>query len=114
MPILPARSPILSVALSTLEASDGGRDVPSADEFNEVRQLIAAGMNDCAISRKTGIPRPTVRDWRCRPQVLARMPAGSVACGCDHDFAVPPTATSSAFISATVASHESAAFGVYA
>jgi hypothetical protein len=92
VPILPARSPILSVALSTLEASDGGRDVRSADEFNEVRQFIAAGMNDCAISRKTGIPRPTVRDWRCRPQVLARMPAGSVACGCDHDFAVLPAA----------------------
>lgn len=64
----------------------------SADEFNEVRRLIAAGMNDCAISRKTGIPRPTVRDWRCRPQVLARMPAGSMACGGDHDFAALPAA----------------------
>ncbi|MEC4904263.1 hypothetical protein R2351_16250 [Mycobacteroides chelonae] len=21
-------------------------------------------MNDCAIARQTGIPRPTVRDWR--------------------------------------------------
>ena len=64
----------------------------SADEFNEVRQLIAAGMNDCAISRQTGIPRPTVRDWRCRPQVLARFPAGSTACGVDHDFAALPVA----------------------
>ena len=64
----------------------------SADEFNEVRQLIAAGMNDCAISRHTGIPRPTVRDWRCRPQVLTRIPAGSMACGVDHDFAALPAA----------------------
>ena len=64
----------------------------SEDEFNEVRQLIAAGMNDCAISRKTGIPRPTVRDWRCRPQARARMPAGSAACGVGHDFASLPAA----------------------
>jgi hypothetical protein len=64
----------------------------SADEFNEVRRLIAAGMNDCAISRQTGIPRPTVRDWRCRPQVLTRISAGSSACGVDHDFAALPAA----------------------
>jgi hypothetical protein len=64
----------------------------SEDEFNEVRQLIAVGMNDCAIARLTGIPRPTVRDWRCRPQVRTRNPAGSTACGVDHDFAALPTA----------------------
>lgn len=29
--------------------------------------LIAAGLNDCAISRGTGIPRSTVREWRTRP-----------------------------------------------
>jgi len=62
----------------------------SADEFNEVRQLIAAGMNDCAIARLTGIPRPTVRDWRCRPQVLPRMPVGPMACGVGHNFAALP------------------------
>jgi hypothetical protein len=64
----------------------------SADEFNEVRQLIAIGMNDCAIARQTGIPRPTVRDWRCRPQVLTRMAAGTTSCGVDHDFAALPAA----------------------
>jgi hypothetical protein len=64
----------------------------SADEFNEVWQLITAGMNDCAIARLTGIPRPTVRDWRCRPQVRTRIPAGSAACGVDHDFAALPAA----------------------
>jgi hypothetical protein len=64
----------------------------SADEFNEVRRLIAAGLNDCAIARRTGIPRPTVRDWRCRPQVLTRFPAGSTACGVEHDFASLPAA----------------------
>jgi hypothetical protein len=64
----------------------------SAEEFNAVRQLIASGMNDCAIARLTGIPRPTVRDWRCRPQVLSRVPAGSAACGVAHDFAALPAA----------------------
>ena len=64
----------------------------SAEEFSEVQRLIAAGVNDCAIARYTGIPRPTVRDWRCRPQVLTRIPAGSTACGVDHDFAALPAA----------------------
>jgi hypothetical protein len=39
----------------------------SAEEFNEVLRLIATGMNDCAVARMTGVPRPTIRDWRCRP-----------------------------------------------
>jgi hypothetical protein len=33
-------------------------------EFEAVQQLIRAGLNDCAISRETGIPRGTIRDWR--------------------------------------------------
>jgi hypothetical protein len=33
-------------------------------EFEAVQQLIRAGLNDCAISRRTGIPRGTIRDWR--------------------------------------------------
>ena len=69
-----------------------GATMRSADEFNEVRQLIAAGMNDCAIARLTGIPRPTVRDWRCRPHVRTRLPDGSTACGVDHDFPALPAA----------------------
>lgn len=38
--------------------------VRSQAERDEVHKLIQAGMNDCAIMRATGIPRPTVRDWR--------------------------------------------------
>jgi hypothetical protein len=34
-------------------------------------QLIAAGVNDCEISRRLGIPRTTVRDWR-RPRYVPR------------------------------------------
>src|SRR5690348_16047877 len=59
----------------------------SAEEFETVQRLIAAGVNDCAIARQTGIPRCTVRDWRCRPQLRARGPVGSP---CVHDFARLP------------------------
>lgn len=64
----------------------------SADEFDEVRRLVAAGMNDCAISRKTGIPRPTVRDWRCRPPRQLRLPKATSSCGIDHEFSALPAA----------------------
>ena len=56
----------------------------SAAEFDAVQSLIAAGLNDCAIARRTGIPRCTVRDWRCRPPVRSR---ASCASPCNrHDF----------------------------
>ena len=57
----------------------------SAEEFDAVRRLIAAGENDCAIARHTGIPRRTVRDWRFRPQILPRQ--SSTSRHCVHDFA---------------------------
>jgi hypothetical protein len=60
-----------------------------AEEFNAVRRLIAAGMNDSAIARQTGIPRPTVCDWRRRPQVRGRNP-GATGCGVAHDFSGLP------------------------
>jgi hypothetical protein len=90
---LPFRASNLSVVIPTLTLrvrEDGV--VRSAEEFSGVQRLIAAGVNDCAIARHTGIPRPTVRDWRCRPQVLTRIPAGSTACVVDHDFAALPAA----------------------
>jgi hypothetical protein len=36
-------------------------------------ELIAAGINDCEISRRLGIPRGTIRDWR-RPTYVPRNP----------------------------------------
>ncbi|MDQ3879391.1 MAG: hypothetical protein M3290_13760 [Actinomycetota bacterium] len=36
---------------------------PKSD-LDRVRALIAAGNNDCEVSRATGIPRGTIRDWR--------------------------------------------------
>ena len=51
--------------------------------------LVAAGLNDCEIARRTAIPRRTVLDWR-----HGRGPASSATspCGVDHDFAGLPTA----------------------
>lgn len=61
----------------------------SREEFETVKSLIAVGLNDCAIARLTGIPRPTVRDWRCRPQ-LRRQTVSTSSCGIDHDFSGIP------------------------
>jgi Homeodomain-like domain len=36
-------------------------------------ELIAQGINDCEISRRTGVPRSTIRDWR-RPTYVRRHP----------------------------------------
>jgi hypothetical protein len=36
-------------------------------------ELVAQGLNDCEISRRMGIPRGTIRDWR-RPTYVPRNP----------------------------------------
>jgi hypothetical protein len=61
----------------------------SREEFESVQALIAGGLNDCAISRSTGIPRPTVRDWRRKSGVRRRLPYNGV---CDHDVSDVPVA----------------------
>lgn len=63
----------------------------SADQFEAAKRLIASGVNDCAIARQIGVPRTTVRDWRCRPQIRARLVSGP-ACGAFHDFSALPAA----------------------
>lgn len=60
-----------------------------AKEFRQVQQLITAGLNDCQISRHTGIPRRTVQDWRTRPPKWDRERAG--ACTDEHDFRSLPS-----------------------
>lgn len=60
-----------------------GRNAHSMRAIEEVRRvqgLIANGLNDCEISRRTGIPRGTVRDWR--HGVLPRFARSDAAEGC--------------------------------
>jgi len=66
--------------------------VRSQCEVDAVRALVAAGLNDCEISRRTGIPRSTARHWRHedrRPLVEDPCPQ----CGHPpHDFDALPGA----------------------
>ena len=39
-------------------------------------ELVAAGLNDCEIARRLGVPRTTVRDWR-KPRYVRRGPVSS-------------------------------------
>ncbi|BBZ76897.1 hypothetical protein MANY_22340 [Mycolicibacterium anyangense] len=59
-------------------------------EFRHVQQLIAAGLNDCAIARETGIPRRTVQVWRSRPPNWDRERRAGQCTG-NHNFGqLPP------------------------
>ncbi|MGE2691257.1 hypothetical protein [Mycolicibacterium pulveris] len=58
----------------------------SAEEVEAVRGLAAAGFNDCAIARLTGIPRRTVRDLRCRPGRRPRNHGDPSRGWIEHDF----------------------------
>ncbi len=62
-----------------------------AEQFDKARRLIAAGVNDGEIARQLGVPRPTVRDWRRRPQARLRLASGP-GCGVLHDFSALLTA----------------------
>ena len=44
----------------------------SADLRNAALELTAQGVNDCEISRRLGVPRSTVRDWRRPARPRAR------------------------------------------
>jgi hypothetical protein len=64
----------------------------SAAEFAMVERLVAEGLNDCDVSRRTGIPRTTVRDWRqtgFEKEELGRLDPGEPH---QHDFTrLPPS-----------------------
>jgi hypothetical protein len=68
--------------------------VRSIEEKILVGSLLDEGLNDCEISRRTGIPRATVRDWRRKPaRKIARRPIGCPACGhAEHDPEALPAA----------------------
>ncbi len=60
----------------------------SVDDFEVVHRLIAAGLNDCAISRATGVPRTTVLEWRNRPPQRLTRPLDCRS----HDYSTLPSA----------------------
>ncbi len=69
----------------------------SREEFDAAQRLLAEGLNDCEVSRITGIPRSTVKDWRSGARDgTSRDPSESdYQCGGAHDFSsLPPTAYS--------------------
>ena len=61
-----------------------------ADEFSTVQQLITVGLNDCEISRRTGIPRKTIWQWRRKPGVWPRSTTDSSGRCAVHDFSALP------------------------
>ncbi len=61
----------------------------SLDDYQTVQDLIAKGLNDCAIARETGIPRTTVSMWR-RGSSRSRRPSGASPCGSAHDLSNLP------------------------
>jgi Homeodomain-like domain len=59
------------------------------EEVRFVQTLIEEGLNDCEIARRTGIPRPTIRDWRHgkvprRGPLGARIPVENSCSECGH------------------------------
>jgi hypothetical protein len=55
-------------------------------EYAEALRLIRSGMNDCAVARTMGIPRPTIREWRVYPpdRWRVRRDGGCPMCGTRH------------------------------
>ena len=57
----------------------------SKEDYERVRGLVLEGVNDCEIARRTGIPRPTVRDWRWgRGCDAVRYPDDRRDCAIEH------------------------------
>jgi hypothetical protein len=52
----------------------------SADEVDVVLRLCESGLDDKTVSELTGVPRSTVRDWRC-----GRVPRANRLHACTHD-----------------------------
>jgi hypothetical protein len=46
--------------------------VRPVEDFNAVQTLVAGGLSDYEVARRTGIPRATVQNWRRRPLRLRK------------------------------------------
>ena len=96
-----------------LRRQEGGASCDLLEEFETVQRLIAAGMNDCAIARQTGIPRGQCGTGDCRPTIRARSRLGTQSCGVHTRLRLHSQpqriAICSASTWATAASHEASA-----
>jgi len=63
----------------------------TTSEIGAALDLSEAGFNDCEVSRRTGIPRSTVRAWRVGLVPVKQLRERCLACGQEaHDFDVLP------------------------
>jgi hypothetical protein len=53
-------------------------------EYEQAMDLIEKSLSDCEISRLTGIPRPTARDWRRGCSKRPRFDPGELCPRCGH------------------------------
>ena len=62
----------------------------SHEDRERVRSLLDAGLNDCAIARRTGLPRTTIRDWRAARYVRGAAPRSACPiCGSQTPSQLP-------------------------
>jgi hypothetical protein len=62
-------------------------NVRSYEELSKVHRLVAAGFNDCQISRLTAVPRSTVREWRSTQRWLTAPEDSCTSCNAAvHDY----------------------------
>lgn len=61
--------------------------IRSQSEYEAVLALVAAGHTDSAVSRRTGVPRSTIREWRVGSGRQLLRPG---AARCSHDFETLP------------------------
>lgn len=62
-----------------------GYSMRTQQEREKVKELVGAGLNDCAVSRATGVPRTTVRMWRSEGFRAPLMGTECFKCAVDCD-----------------------------
>lgn len=67
-------------------------------ERTKVRELVQTGLNDCAVSRATGVPRTTVRMWRTEDFRPPAFDSECVRCRGEGDGGDAPPGASYAYL----------------
>ncbi len=89
--------PLSRVTRNVPRAFQSGDMTRSSEEYEAVRALLAEGHNDCEVSRRTGISRGTVKDWRHGVSARSNRSVGrkgvGYECSGEHDFSDLPPST---------------------